>query len=119
MPAGKYNLEIEQGATFTKSFTVKQPGGTPVDLTGYTVRMMARANYDDPAPLITLSTISPPAGITLTDPDGGQFQIALTAAQTAALNFSKILYDLEIVSGAGVVTRLLEGSVTLIKEVTK
>ena len=34
-------------------------------------------------------------------------------------NFSILKYDLEAVSGAGVVTRLLEGTITLSKEVTK
>ena len=119
MAAGKYSFSIEQGASFTKTFTVKQPDGSPLNLAAYKVRMMARASYDDAAPIITLSTIEPPGGITISNPGGGQFQVVMSAAFTAALKFSRIMYDLEIESGEGLVTRLLEGTVTLLPEVTK
>ena len=119
MAAGEYSFPIEQGATFTRTITVRQADDSPLDLTGYKVRMMARASYDDAVPTISLSTIEPPGGITITDPAGGQFQLNMNAAATGALKFSKIMYDLEIESGAGLVTRLLEGNVTLIPEVTK
>ena len=119
MAAGKYSFSIEQGASFTKTFTLKQANGSPFNLEGYKVRMMARASYEDAEPTISLSTVEPPAGITINDPGGGQFQVTMSAAFTAGLKFSRIMYDLEIESGAGLVTRLLEGTVTLLPEVTK
>ena len=42
-----------------------------------------------------------------------------SATQSAALDFNSAVYDLEIVSPAGVVTRLVQGTVTLSREVTR
>ena len=120
MGAGKYNFQIEQGANFSKTFTWKNSAGVAIDIGGYTIRMMGRNDYPDVAPTITLSTVATPGGIAIVgDGSAGQFTLTMTAAQTAALNFSELKYDLEMVSGAGVVTRLLEGEITLSREITK
>lgn len=44
--------------------------------------------------------------------------LVLSATTTAALTWSKAVYDLEMVSNAGVVTALLYGDVAVTKEVT-
>jgi len=120
MSAGSYNFEIEQGVDFSKTFTWKDSAGVAINIAGYTIRMMARNDYGDATPVITLSTVTPPGGIAIVgDGSAGQFTITMTAATTAGYNFSILKYDLEAVSGAGVVTRLLEGTITLSKEVTK
>ncbi len=119
MPAGIYNFEIEQGVSFVKSLTWKDAAGAPINIAGYTIRMMARNDYGDTNPVITLSTVNPPAGITITDGANGQFQIALNAIQTAALNFTSVKYDLEMVAPGGAVIRLLQGEITLSREVTR
>jgi len=120
MSSGVYNFTIEQGCTFSKTFTWKDANGSAINISGYTIRMMARNNYDDALPVITLSTVATPGGIAIVgDGSAGQFTISMTAVVTAALNFSQLVYDIEVVSGAGVVTRLLEGKITLSKEVTK
>jgi hypothetical protein len=122
MPAGTYNFEIEQGATFTKVFRIRQKQGgqwSPFILTGYTIRMMARHNYGDATPVISLSTIDPPGGLLITDGAGGAFQITLTKPQTALLNFTEIRYDIEIQAPNGTVMRLLKGTMGLSKENTK
>jgi hypothetical protein len=50
-------------------------------------------------------------------PTSGTIGVFIDAERTAAFNFNKAIYDLEIVSGS-IVTRLIEGNVTLTKEVT-
>ena len=120
MGAGNFNFEIEQGASFSKTFTWKNSAGVAINIAGYTFRMMARNDYGDVTPIISLSTVATPGGIAIVgDGSAGQFTITMTAAATALLNFSSLKYDLEAVSGAGTVTRLLEGIITLSKEVTK
>jgi hypothetical protein len=49
----------------------------------------------------------------------GTIVITLTATQTAALTAGNYVYDLELVSGAGVVTRLVQGNVTVTAEITR
>jgi hypothetical protein len=48
----------------------------------------------------------------------GSIGIYISAAKTATLNFDEAYYDLEIYSGSEA-TRLLEGIVTLDREVTR
>jgi hypothetical protein len=49
----------------------------------------------------------------------GLINITITATQTTALLPDLYVYDLEITSGAGVVTRLIEGSAIVSAEVTR
>ncbi len=117
MPAGTYDFTIEQGATFTKSFTLSQrnPDGSksPLNITGNTLRMVAKADYDDTTPIISLSTVDPPGGIQITDGAAGQFRVDMDRAKTTAFKFGQINYDAEMQTPAGVVTPLLEGTITL------
>jgi len=112
--AGKYDITIEQGATFTLSMTVKK-NGSPVDLTGYTARMQARPHAGSSAVYLDLSSVNK---ITLGGP-AGTIVISLTAAETAALPTGTFVYDLELISPLGVTTRLLAGRVVVSAEVTR
>lgn len=119
MAAGKLNLLIEQGATFKHALLVKQGTGVaapPMDLTGYTARMQIRAEIDAATPLIELTTEN--ARITIT-PLEGKVELLISAADTAALTFETATYDLELISAAGEVTRLVQGNVKLSREVTR
>jgi hypothetical protein len=78
--------------------------------------MQIRATVDaaDP-PLVSLVS---PTDITIDD-TAKTVTITITAVVTAAYTFSSGVYDLEMVSGAGVVTQLLSGNVTVLDEVTR
>lgn len=120
MAAGKLhltgNLAIEQGANWALTLTYRIDG-TAVDLTGYTARMQARRRLQATTKLLDL-TSSPAAGITLGGV-AGTIAIALTAAQTTVLDPGDAVYDLELVSAGGAVTRLVEGLLTIRPEVTR
>ena len=113
--SGTHNWTIEQGADWSRRVTWLVDG-VAVNLTGYTARMDVRLRHSSTDKLLALS--SPSAGITLGGL-AGTIDLVLTAAQTAALAEGLYVYDLELVSGAGVVTRLLEGTVTVTPEVTR
>lgn len=112
MSAVKYNFELNQGETFDTTFTVLYADRRPFDLTGYLVRGQVRQAYTDSAPLVTFTC-------EVADPAAGRIRMSLTAAETAALDFTKGVYDIEVESEAGVVTRVVQGVVTLSKEVTR
>lgn len=124
MSAATTDLSIDQGSTWTHAFIVNQPApeGTPVeslvpaDLTGYTARMQVRKTVDNPHILLELTTGNDRIIITSLT---GRIDLLVDAATTAALNFTTAVYDLEIVSAGGTVTRLVRGSVTLVPEVTR
>src|SRR5262245_35909916 len=104
-----YHLVTYQGANLSQQFTWKDSNDALVNLTGYTARMMARTHIDAATPFITLTTEN--GGITLGGA-AGTILLTMTAAQTAAITETVGLYDLELVSGGGIVTRFLQGMLT-------
>ena len=112
MAAGTYNFTLEQGSTFSRQITV-QENSTALNLTGYTARMQMRSTHDSSTIALTYtSTIASPAS-------NGKINLSATATQTAAIEEGMYVYDLEIESSGGEVTRLMEGQVTVTPEVTR
>ena len=115
--AGTLHITIEQGATFNPVLTWKDQTGTPIDLSGYSARMQVRAEIDaaDP-PLMDLTSVG---GELVLGGAAGTITFNVPAATTEALTFETAVYDLEVESAGGVVTRLLKGDVYLSPEVTR
>jgi hypothetical protein len=112
--AGSYNFTIEQGATFNLLMTWRIDN-VPVNLTGYTARLQARIDVDETETILSLTT---GAGITLGGA-AGTITLDQTATQTALLPKGEYVYDLELQSSGGVVTRLLQGELNISAEVTR
>ena len=112
--AGIYNITMDQGAQFTLQVVYDNNNGTPFNLTGYTARMQVRPKFGSDNAVLTLS--SPSSGIVIT-PLTGTLALTATTAQTGDIDGGFYVYDLEITSG-GVVTRLMQGSVTVRDQVT-
>lgn len=110
------DLTIYQGATWTQK-VVWRTGATRtiVNLAGYSARMQARANAASATVLVELTTAN--SRITLGGVTG-EITMTLSAAETAGLAAGEYVYDLELVSGA-VVTRVLQGKLTVSAEVTR
>lgn len=122
MAAGKYNLTIEQGTTINLTLLYKDSGSNPIDLTGYGAKMQIKSTYADknPRTFLTLSSSlnADNTGLTLGGTTGS-INIYVSAASSSAINFDAAIYDLEITSATGVVTRILEGNAKLNREVTR
>lgn len=117
MPAGRYNICINQGSTFQRDLTYTDSDGAAIDLSGATVRLQARVRVNAASPVIDIS--SDTSGITITDAAAGEFQILLSATTTAAYTFTSAVYDLEIEFSDGEVRKILDGIVDVRPEVTR
>jgi hypothetical protein len=116
MAAAKYDFEIDQGATFDKSFVWKNSSGVPINLTGYSARMQIRRAVSEDEVLIELTTNNSRINIISLQ---GVVRLKISPVDTAAMSWSRGVYDLELVAPDGYVTRLLKGTVTISKEVTR
>ncbi len=126
MAAGRYDITLEQGATFDLPLRYRAPSGTPVDLTGYSAKMQVR---EAPASAVFVefnSALTANGFIWLTgsaenreDGANGNLRIFMTAANSAALARFSGRYDLELRDSAGYVTRLLEGQFRVEPEITR
>lgn len=125
MAAGRYNLIIEQGATYNLEIQYKSSAGYALDLTGYHGCMHIRPSVGSDTIYLDLSSSLEPDGTGLNfsgstgekDPASGSIAIYISSATSSLLDFSDAVYDLEIYSGS-FTARLIEGRVRLSKEVT-
>lgn len=101
------NLSIDQGATFNSDVTVKDANGNPFNLTGFSARARMAKGYASTRTRTTINTTI------AADPATGIITLSLTDAQTDALDAERYVYDLEIVSGTGAVTRVIEGIINV------
>lgn len=114
MNPGKYSFTITQGATFTETWSVA--GITTA--TGYTSQIDIRETQEAASDLIlTLSTAN---GRTALSSNGTSLIAAhtISAADTAALDFTDAWYDWKISGPGGTVQYYLEGRVTLNRRTT-
>lgn len=119
MPAAKYDLLLEQGSLFTLDLIYKDGTGTPIDLTGYAARMQIRQKHSSPDPAaLTFSTTD--GSIVLGGVDG-TIHVEASAEATSGVEIKAGVYDLELIppSGEDDTFRLVEGTVTISKEVTR
>lgn len=109
MPAGKLNLDVEQGATYRKVLIWKGSDKVPIDLTGYTASMRILGG----ALPLDLTT----ANSRITLETGGKITLILSAADTQAMVFTAGTYDLKLIIGTEEI-RLVEGHVYVCPAVT-
>jgi hypothetical protein len=112
--AGSFDFTIEQGATFNLLMTYKIDN-VAVNLTGYTARLKARVDVEDTEVILSLTTEN--GGITL---GGvlGTISLDQSATETTLLQTGSFVYDLELITES-TVTRLLQGELIILAEVTR
>lgn len=124
MIAGNYNMLCQQGASFARVIALEQPRTPtledpseyePYPLTNHTARMQVRRTVESTTPLISLTTEN---GRIAINSAAGLITLSISAADTAALTSSGV-YDLEIISSGGLVSRVIQGTFTLSLEVTR
>ncbi len=119
MSAGKHNITIDQGTTFSMRMTVKD-NGTVMNLTSpqYAARGQLRLTKENSTAIAFVCEGSG-GGALLSD---GIIDISLTATTTNGLSAGRYVYDIEIFTGTdnnGIVTRLLQGSAEVTREITR
>jgi hypothetical protein len=123
MIAGVYNLFIEQGATFARLIEIEYPDPVdptiflPYDLSGFSASMQIRRTIDSTSPQITLTSNN---GRIEMQPGGVEnaLRLYLDPEDTSIIETDGV-YDIEIQDGGGDIQRILRGTVTLSREVTR
>lgn len=125
MPQNNYNIELNQGDTFSLNLTVKNPSGSLKNLTGYTARMQLRPSYSSNTVTESLTTSNGEISINTTS---SVVALTLSATRTAAIKVdmdagmpprTRYVYDLELVDSSSVVSKLMYGEVIVYGEVTR
>lgn len=104
-------LTIDQGATYNNTINVTDANGVGIDLTGYTARSEMRKSY--------YSTTSYPFTLTFINAALGSISMVMSAANTANLSPGRYVYDVELEDALGNISRIFEGIVSVLPNVTK
>ena len=107
------NIFIDEGADFTTTVTVTDSTGSAVNLSGYSHAAQIRKSYDSSSATASFTTAT-------SDASAGQFTLALSNSQTAAIPHGRYVYDAVITqTSGGTKTRVVEGIVTINPRVTQ
>jgi hypothetical protein len=106
----KANLVVDQGSTFSATIDVTDPAGATYNLTGYTVNAQMRKNYASSTAVTFTSSHNS---------QYGQILLSLLPATTSTIEPGRYLYDVEITSPGGTITRVVEGIVTVTPGMTR
>ena len=116
MPAAQFDFEIQQGATLPLEFSWEDVNEVPLALTGYSIAMQVRPYPGSTRLFLEASTAN---GLITFGNQVGRFKLLLPKALTRAQTWAKGKYDVVLTSPSGFVTRILQGTVTVSKRVTR
>lgn len=117
MASAEYNFTLNQGSNKPKVFILKDGNGVPIPLVGHRLRMHVRANLASNTILWDASTTN---GKITTIPLEGRFEVDFHAAGgKITFPWLKAVYDIEWVSPAGEIDRLLHGTISIAREITR
>jgi len=106
----KANLKIDQGADFSTSITLTDDDGNALNLSGYTGAGQIRKYYT--------STTAVDFDVSVSA-NTGTVSLSLSSNTSNAMNSGRYVYDIELTDGSGVVSRIMEGIVTITPGVTR
>lgn len=102
MAVAAVNIVIEQGTDYQDVFTVSNPDGSPLDLTGYTGVAKIRKHSE--------ATVSTPFAVGIVS-TAGQVVISLANTTTTDLKSGRYYYDVIVTSSVGKKIKVVDGMV--------
>lgn len=109
-------LSIDQGTDTQVSVFIKDSTGTAIDLTGASARMQLRTQINAPEVVDELTTAN--SRIVISD-QPGTLSLIFPNGVTTDTPAGTYVYDLEMVDSDGLVSRVMEGTITIRPEVTR
>ena len=113
---GRYDIILQQAATYDLPISYRDSAGTPIDLSGYTARLQVRELPQYPLLVEFNTELTSNGFVFLSGPaeereDGanGNLRLFMTAANSANIGALVARYQLNITDSEGVVTPLIEG----------
>lgn len=104
---------MDQGTTFTNVITITDDiTNSAVNISGYIVRSQIRRSYYSANATANITC-------TVTDAAAGEITMSLTENQTSNIKAGRYLFDVETVDTGNVVSRILEGIITVTPGVTR
>lgn len=105
-------LTVDQGATFESTLDLVDDDGSAINVTNYIFTGQIRKSYYSNNSTANLT-------ISVVNAANGNVNISLNAATTTNIKAGRYLYDVKMTDTANVVTRIVEGIITITPQVTR
>lgn len=105
-------LTLDQGSTFETTIDLINEDGTAINVAGCIFSSQIRKSYYS-------SGITANLTVTVANTANGNLTLTLNAATTTNIAAGRYLYDVKMTDTANVVTRIVEGIITVTPQVTK
>jgi len=107
------NIQISAGVTFSQTFTLANPDGSLMDITGFSFTAMM-AKHEGAVNAVTSTSDSPmykyiPFEAIVLDGTGGIYRIGMEANQTTILAEGKYVYNVTMVDAQGLTRDVVGG----------
>jgi hypothetical protein len=106
----KVNLKIDQGADYSSTITLTDDNDDPIILTNYTGKAQLRKYYT--------SSTAYDFDVSLVA-NTGEVTISMSSNTTNSIEAGRYVYDIELTTDNGLVSRIVEGLVTVTPGVTR
>jgi hypothetical protein len=128
------NITVPQGSDVKEFFQLYTDAEqtTAFDLSGFTAESHVRANYNSSTPLLTLTSDNNKIILGAEIVDGeivegdltnGGIALIYNSTDTSAIRFSdealEAVRDIELIDGLGKIRRIIQGTITFTREVTR
>ena len=110
--ANQVELYCDQGTDFSYALDLSNDDDTPLNVTGYTFTSSIRKSFYSSGVTANLT-------VTILNAAGGNVQISMNAATTANIKAGRYLYDVKMINDTSVVSRVIEGIITVYPQITK
>jgi hypothetical protein len=111
--AAYVELIMDQGASFNNVINLTDDlSNASLNILGYTVRSQMRRSYYSANATANITC-------TITNSSNGEITMSVTAANTTLIKAGRYLFDLETVDTNGIVSRVLEGIITVTPQITR
>jgi hypothetical protein len=105
-------LDIDQGTDFNFDLDLTNDDGTAINVTNYTFSSSIRKSYYSSGVAANLS-------VTIHNAANGNVVLSLNSATTSNIKSGRYLFDVKQKDSANLTTRLVEGVITVLPQVTK
>ena len=112
----KVNIKIPQGTTYTHEFNYVDSAGDAVDLTGYAARCQLRDEVETAGNFYDATTVNGKMTIVAVT---GKVTLTVSDMDSTAFTVLQGFYDVELIAPNDDVTRMVQGKVTIDREITR
>lgn len=106
----KMNIVIDQGSDFEVTVNMADANNVPTNLTGFVGSAQMRKHYTS----LTATNFN-----VVVSANTGRVALSMNSATSGVLTPGRYVYDCELASSSNVVTRIIEGIVTVSPSVTR